>query len=154
MSLGLLGKSRTFSTIHDTSKLSQHASISGTIHTVRFPCPNCTMQLGKRDEPGLPTCRALPPRCSGPHRLPFSGYSLNRVQGWACRRPGALRMVLQEVDHCLPDCPQLPVSSYKSKSGSWLWQQVLYPSSHLKARAQDQERQQHHSQHPRYTAAH
>lgn len=51
-------------------------------------------------------------------------YSLNRVQGWACRRPGTLSVVLQEVDHCLSDCPQLPVRSYTRKSGSWLWLQV------------------------------
>lgn len=54
-------------------------------------------------------------------------YSLNRVQGWACRRPGALSVVLQEVDHCLPDCPQFPVRSYTRKPGSWPWLQVPVP---------------------------
>lgn len=54
-------------------------------------------------------------------------YSLNRVQGRARRRSSALCVILQEVDHCLPDCPQLPVRSYKSKSGSQLWLQVYVP---------------------------
>lgn len=69
-------------------------------------------------------------RCSGPHRPSFKqatfqcSYSLNRVQGWACRRPGALSVVLQEVNHCLSDCPQLPVRSYTRKPGSWLWLHV------------------------------
>lgn len=62
-------------------------------------------------------------------------YSLNRVQGWACRRPSALRVVLQEVNHCLPDCPQFPVRSYKSKSRSWLWLQVYVPQQTSQAQS-------------------
>lgn len=62
-------------------------------------------------------------------------YSLNRVQGWACRRPGALSVVLQEVDHCLPDRAQLPVRSYTRKPGSWLWLQVPVPKQPSQAQS-------------------
>lgn len=44
-------------------------------------------------------------------------------------------MVLQEINHCLPDCPQLPVRSYKSKSRSWLWLRVYVPQQPSQAQS-------------------
>lgn len=125
ISLDLSEERETCTAIHDHSCYSMPAPQS--LYT---PCPLCTRNLGRGMGQGFPLAKCYYHDAQGPtghlsmQAIFQCSYSLNRVQGWACRRPGAISVVLQEVNHCLSDCPQLPVRSYTRKPGSWLWLQV------------------------------